>query len=186
MFTCSLVLISCDISHDNGIEISRTYSRYWYRHIPKISLDTSRILDTIPNATSKQFRTHTWGYASLPPSWLYTAYTTAVVPAVLPPFRNSYPGSHGTHFSPFPTAVIAFVSVAKKKRSELVFLPWRPLASNWCTFMQPTSTIRTTQAVRRFLRSVRMLMFLFQALISTRTNTHVISSYNLLVVYIYM
>ena len=102
----------------------------------------------------------------------------------LPPFCNSYPGSHGTHFSPFPTAVIAFVSVAKKKRSELVFLPWRPLASNWCTFMQPTSTIRTTQAVRRFLRSVRMLMFLFQALISTRTNTHVISSYNLLVVYI--
>ena len=60
------VSISCDI----GIEIS---SRYWYRCIPKISHDISRILDTIPNTTSKQFRTHTWGYASLPPSWLYTA-----------------------------------------------------------------------------------------------------------------
>ena len=34
----------------------------------------------------------------------------------LPPFRNSYPGSHGTHSSPFPTTVLAFVQVAKKKR----------------------------------------------------------------------
>ena len=33
----------------------------------------------------------------------------------LPPFRNSYPGSHGTHSSPFPTTVLAFVLVAKKK-----------------------------------------------------------------------
>ena len=31
----------------------------------------------------------------------------------LPPFRNSYPGSHGTHTSPFPTTVLAFVLVAK-------------------------------------------------------------------------
>ena len=64
------------------IKISQTYSRYWYRYIPKISHDISRILDTIPNTTSKQFRTHTWGYASLPPSSLYTAYT-AVVPIFL-------------------------------------------------------------------------------------------------------
>ena len=71
------------ISHDICVEISRTYSRYWYRYIPKISHDISRILDTIPNTTrSKQFRTHTWGYANLPPSWLYPAYT-AVVPTVL-------------------------------------------------------------------------------------------------------
>ena len=40
-------------------------------------------LDTMPNTTSKQFRTHTWGYASFPPSWLYTAYTAAVVPLAL-------------------------------------------------------------------------------------------------------
>ena len=122
----------------------------------------------------------------------------------LPPFRNSYPGSHGTHSSPFPSTVLAFVLVSKKKKyraclrfsrknilrsiySELGFLPWRPLASNWCAFiMQPTSIIRSTQAARRFLRSVRILMVLFQALISTRTNTYVISPYNLLVVYIHV
>ena len=75
--------ISCDISHDIGIEISRTYSRYWYRYIPKISHDISRILDMIPSTSSKQFQTHTWRYASLPPSWLYTAHTTAVVPIVV-------------------------------------------------------------------------------------------------------
>ena len=72
----------------------------------------------------------------------------------------------------------------KSQCSELSFLPWRPLVSNWCAFMQPTSIIRSTQAARRFLRSVRILMLLFQALISTRTNTYVISSYNLLVVHI--
>ena len=75
IFTCSIVSISCYISHDIGIEISRTYSRYWYRYIPKISHDISRILGTIPNTTSKKFRTHTRGYASLPPNWLFTAYT---------------------------------------------------------------------------------------------------------------
>ena len=32
----------------------------------------------------------------------------------LPPFRNSYPGSHGTHSSPFPTTVRAFVLIARK------------------------------------------------------------------------
>ena len=49
----------------------------------KISHDIFITLDTIPNTTSKQFRTHTWGYVSLSPSWLYTAYTAAVVPIVL-------------------------------------------------------------------------------------------------------
>ena len=40
----------------------------------------------------------------------------------LPPFRNSYPGSHGTHSSPFPTTVLAFVVlVAKKKRFRIRF-----------------------------------------------------------------
>ena len=30
----------------------------------------------------------------------------------------------------------AFVSIARKKKSsELRFLPWRPVASNWCAFM---------------------------------------------------
>ena len=88
-------------------------------------------------------------------------------------FRNSYPGSHSTNSSPFPTTVLAFILVAKKK-SELGFLPWRSLSSNWCAFMQPTSMIGSTQAARRFQRSVRTLMLLFQALISTRTNTYVI------------
>ena len=71
IFTCSIISISFNISHDIGIEISRKYYRCWYRYIPKISHDIFRILDTIPNTTSKQCRTHTWGYASLPPSWLY-------------------------------------------------------------------------------------------------------------------
>ena len=35
----------------------------------------------------------------------------------LSPFRNSYSGSHGTHTSPFPTTVLAFVLIAKEKRS---------------------------------------------------------------------
>ena len=82
VFTCSIISISFGISPDIGIEISQKYSRCSYRYIPKISHDVSRILDTIPNTTSKQFRTHTWEYPSLPPSWLYTAYT-AVVPIVL-------------------------------------------------------------------------------------------------------
>ena len=60
IFTCSIVSISFDMSRD-----------------------ISRIRDTLPNTTSKQFCTHTWGYASIPPSWLYTAYTAAVVPIVL-------------------------------------------------------------------------------------------------------
>ena len=38
----------------------------------------------------------------------------------LPPFRNSYPGSHGTHSSPFPTTVLAcVVLVTKKKRFRI-------------------------------------------------------------------
>ena len=65
----------------------------------------------------------------------------------------------------------------KKKGLEIGFLPWRPLASNWFAFMQPTSITRSTQAARRFLRSVRILMHSFQALMSTRTNTYVIFSY---------
>ena len=46
----------------------------------------------------------------------------------------------------------------------------------------PVSITRSTQAARCFLWSVRMLMLLFQAFISTLTNTYIISSYNLLVV----
>ena len=57
IFTFSIISVSFDISHDIGIEISQTYSRCWYRYISKISHDISRILDTIPNTTSKQFRT---------------------------------------------------------------------------------------------------------------------------------
>ena len=81
----------------------------------------------------------------------------------LPPFRNSSPGSHGTHSSPFPTTERAFVLIPRKKYSELSFLPWHPLASKLCAFMQPTSIIRSTQAARRFLRSVCIPMLLFQA-----------------------
>ena len=54
--------------------------------MPKISHDISIILYTIPATTSKKIRTHIWGYASLPPSWLYTAYT--VPPIVRPRFSN--------------------------------------------------------------------------------------------------
>ena len=84
-WTCSILSTSCDISHDIGIEISQTYYRsYWYRYIAKILHGISRILDTIPTTSSKQFRTsskqfrtsskqfrtHAWGYASLPASWI--------------------------------------------------------------------------------------------------------------------
>ena len=64
----------------------------------------------------------------------------------LPPFRNSYPGSHGTRSSPFPTTMLTFVLVAKNKSSELGFLPWRSLASNWCAFTQPACIIYTQHA----------------------------------------
>ena len=107
----------------------------------------------------------------------------------LPPFRNSYPGSHGTHSSPFPNSVGALVLIARKKKVHIKFLPSRPLASNWCAFMQPTSMqptriLHSTQAARRFLWSVCILMFLFHAYMSTRTNTHMTPSNILL--YIYM
>ena len=36
----------------------------------------------------------------------------------LPPFRKSFPGSHGTHSSPFPTTVLAFVLITRKKCAE--------------------------------------------------------------------
>ena len=79
----------------------------------------------------------------------------------LPLFRTSYPGSHGKHSSLFPTTVLAFVLVAKtKKSSELGFLPWSPLASNWCAFMQPTRIIRSVQPARCFLRSIRILLMI--------------------------
>ena len=40
----------------------------------------------------------------------------------LPPFRNSYPGSHDTHSSPFPTTVLAFVVlVANNERLRVRF-----------------------------------------------------------------
>ena len=44
IFTDDIVSISCDVSHGIGIEISRIYSRYWYRCMPKISHDISGIL----------------------------------------------------------------------------------------------------------------------------------------------
>ena len=91
--------------------------------------------------------------------------------AKLPPFRNSYPGSHGTHSSPFATTVLAFVLIVRKKMFRNKFLLWRHFESSWFTLMQPTSTIRSVQAARRFLRSVCMLTLLLQALILTRTNT---------------
>ena len=81
---------------------------------------------------------------------------------------------------PSPLPCLPSFYSPKKKGSELGFLPWRPLASNWCAFLRPTSIIRSTQDARRFLRSVRILMLLFQALILTRTNTYI--SYNVLVV----
>ena len=37
------------------------------------------------------------------------------------PFRNSYPGSHGTQSSPFPTTVRAFVLIARKKCCRIKF-----------------------------------------------------------------
>ena len=81
---------------------------------------------------------------------------------------------------PSPLPCLPSFQSRKKKGLEIGFLPWRPLASNWFAFMQPTSITRSTQAARRFLRSVRILMMLFQAY------TLVIRFDNLLVVYVYM
>ena len=102
------------------------------------------------------------------------------------PFRNSYPGSHGTHSSPFPTTARALVNREKNKCSELSFRPWRPLASNWCAFMQPTRVLRSTQAARRFLRSICIVMLSIRAYKSRPERTHVIPSDNLLVVHVYV
>ena len=54
IFTCSIVSISWNISHDIGIEISQKHYRYWYRIIPKILHGISRTLDTIRNTSSKK------------------------------------------------------------------------------------------------------------------------------------
>ena len=40
----------------------------------------------------------------------------------LSPLRNSYPGSHGTHSSPFPTTARAFVLIARTKMF-IIMLP---------------------------------------------------------------
>ena len=61
-----------------------------------------------------------------------------------------------------PYRARAFVLIARKKKcSELSFLLWRPLASNWCAFIQPTRIVRSTQAAKHFLRSVSILILLF-------------------------
>ena len=39
----------------------------------------------------------------------------------LPPFHNSYPGSYGTHSSPFPTTKRALVLMARKKKLRIKF-----------------------------------------------------------------
>ena len=102
----------------------------------------------------------------------------------LPPFRNSYPGSHGTHSSPFPTTVLAFVQVAKKKR----FIIRLPSLASPCVELvciHATYQYNTQHAGCEALSAaVLILKLLFQALISPRTNTYLISSCNLLVVYI--
>ena len=82
--------------------------------------------------------------------------------------------SHGTHYTPFPTSVLAFASTGIK-------------LSYWCICNLPHTALHAaTRRTRRLLRSLWMLMDLFQALIWTRTNTHVIPSDTLLVVHFYM
>ena len=41
--------------------------------------------------------------------------------AKLPPFRNSYPGSHGTHSSPFPTTCVPSFQAPEKKKLRIKF-----------------------------------------------------------------
>ena len=57
---------------DVDIDISRNIAGYF---------DNSRY-DTKHYYKKQTIRTHTWGYASIPPSWLYTTYT-AIVPVAL-------------------------------------------------------------------------------------------------------
>ena len=77
----------------------------------------------------------------------------------------------------------------KNKCSELSFLPWRPLASNWCAFMQPTiNRCNTQHAGCEAFSAVNLYTdaFVSGVHLSTRTNTYVKPSDNLRVVYIYM
>ena len=98
IFTYCIVSISCDISHDTSIQICRACDRYSHRYMPNISHDISIILDTIPNTTSTEIRTHIWGYASLP---LYTAYT--VVPIVVLGFPTHSIPSRPNELRVFPS-----------------------------------------------------------------------------------
>ena len=69
---------------------------------------------------------------------------------------------------------LKFPSLAPARRVELVVVR-----------IQPTSIIRSTQARRRSLQSLLMLMLVLQALIWTRTNTHVTTPDTLLVCGVY-
>ena len=90
---------------------------------------------------------------------------------------NSLP--FGTHIrghmvlTPLPSPLPCLPSFWSREKncSEISFLLWRHFESNWFTLLQPTSILRSTQAARRFLRSVCMLTLLLQALILTGTNT---------------
>ena len=81
----------------------------------------------------------------------------------LPLFRNSYPGSHGTHPSPVPTTVRAIALIARKQMSRIMFPSLAFPCVELVSILQLTSIARRKHAARRFLRSVCMLMLLFQA-----------------------
>ena len=81
----------------------------------------------------------------------------------LPLFRNSYPGSHGTHPSPVPTTVRAIALIARKQMSRIMFPSLAFPCVELVSILQLTSIARRKHAARRFLRSVCMLMLLLQA-----------------------
>ena len=104
----------------------------------------------------------------------------------LPRFRNSYPGSHGTHSSPFPTTVLAFVVlVAKKKKFKIRFpslvSPCVGLVCMHATYQQ----YNTQHAGCEALSAVSSYADALVAGFDLDPNEHiqyVVSSYNLFVV----
>ena len=65
-----------------------------------------------PKSAGNTFMRAACVFFFLYPPRVFSAHDTVKLPSS----RTSYPGSHGTHSSPFPTTVLAFVQVAKKKR----------------------------------------------------------------------
>ena len=89
----------------------------------------------------------------------------------LPPFRKSFPGSHGTHSSPFPTTVLAFVLITRKKKCRMKF---PSLASPWVGLVciHPTYQYNTQHAGCESLSAVSLYTDAFVSGFDLDPNEH--------------